>query len=474
MKRGPWSVLIAFVLLALPLVARQAFASDTVGVHVWELAEDKALRITVSSAPEPRPALKHQLLPEFFDRTPGNAAVDYGKVTAEQGAVFGNDQWWEENWRKRIDAPLAELRGQKLELPGIFETLDRAARREHCDWQVPIREGNFYSVLLPELQQTRSFARLLGLRARIQIANGRFDEAVYTLQTGYALAEHVAEGPTLIHSLVAIAICGIMSDKVLEMSQQPDAANLYWALTMLPRPLVDGRRGIEAEMNAVALTFPQLRDLEDTTRSPEQWRDSLREFWEGFVRLESGSGPTERPEVLTALALKGYPMAKRGLIERGRSPEQVEAMPVPQVVLLYTWETFEELRDDLFKWHYVPYWESHEGVAEAIGRLKQSELEKQEVIPLAARLLPALRTFASSVARNDREIAVLRIIEALRMYAATHEDRLPGKLSDLTVPVPIDPITGGPFAYKLKGDTAVIEGPPLPGVVLRVEVTIAR
>ncbi len=474
MKRGTRSVLIAIVLPVLSFAGRQAFASDTAGVHVRERAEDKALRITVHPAPEPRPALKHQLLPEFLDRTPGNAAVDYGKVTAEQWAIFGNDEWWEENWAKRIDAPLAELRGQALELPIVFQTLDRAARREHCDWQVPIREGSFYTILLPEVQQIRRFARLLGLRARIQIANGQFDEAVYTLQTGYALGRHVAEGPTIIHGLVGISICGIMSEYVLEMAQQPDAPNLYWALTMLPRPLVSGHRGIEAEMNAVPLTFPELRDLENTTRTPEQWRDSLQEFWEGFVPLASGSGPTERPEVLTALVLKGYPMAKQGLIERGRSPEQVEAMPVSQVVLLYTRETFEELRDDLFKWLYVPYWESHEGVAEAIGRLKQSELENQEVIPLAARLLPALRRFASVVARNDRDIAVLRIIEALRMHAAAHEGRLPGKLGDLTVPVPIDPVTGRPFTYRVEDGTAVIEGPPLPGVLLRVEVKVAR
>ena len=67
-----------------------------------------------------------------------------------------------------------------------------------------------------------------------------------------------------------------------------------------------------------------------------------------------------------------------------------------------------------------------------------------------------------------------RIIEALRMYAAAHEGRLPRKLNDLTVPVPIDPVTGQPFTYALRDDTAVIEGPPLPGVVLRVEVKVAR
>ncbi len=80
----------------------------------------------------------------------------------------------------------------------------------------------------------------------------------------------------------------------------------------------------------------------------------------------------------------------------------------------------------------------------------------------------------SAVARNDREIAVLRTIEALRMYAAANEGRLPEKLSDLTVPVPIDAVTGKPFEYQLRDDTAVIEGPPLPGILLRLEIKVAR
>ena len=474
MNRFAAIVLAALVLLGSPLASRGVPAGHNVIVHMPDSADDPTLRLAVHPAAEARPALKYQLLPEFLDRTPGNAAVDYGKVSAERSAIFGNDAWWEENWRKRIDAPLAELRGDELGLTAIFETLDRAARREHCEWQVPVREGDFYTVLLPELQQTRSFARLLGLRARIEIANGRFDEAVYALQSGYALGRHVAEGPTLIHSLVGIAICGIMSDNVLQMSQQPDAPNLYWALTMLPRPLIDGRRGIEAEMNAVALTFPELRDLEATTRTPEQWRDALRAFWEKFAEFEGGWSERDRPELLTAMVLKGYPTAKQGLIERGRSPDEVEAMPVPQVILLYTAHTYEELRDDILRWFYVPYWQGHEGMERAVKRLKPTGAQQREVLPVARTLLPAVRSFQSAVVRCDRDIAVLRTIEALRRYAAVHDGRLPENLDDASVPIPIDPVTGRPFVYRVQDGAAVIEGPPLPGIVLRVEVKIAR
>jgi hypothetical protein len=323
MNRFSAIALTAFLLATFAPGPRPVPAGENAGIHMIQTAEDPTLRLTVHPAAEARPALKYQLLPKLVDRTPGNAAVDYGKVTAERYAIFGNDAWWEENWEKRIDAPLAELRGQKFELPAIFETLDRAARREHCDWQVPIREGDFYRVLLPELQQTRAFARLLSLRARIQVANGQFEEALHTFQTGYALGRHAGEGPTLIHGLVGLAICGIMTQYVLEMPEQPESPNLYWALTMLPRPLIDGRRGIEAEMNAVALTFPELREAEHAERTPREWNKALHDFWRKFVQFSDGPDLLNRPEALTALVLKGYPMAKRDLIDRGlRADEQ--------------------------------------------------------------------------------------------------------------------------------------------------------
>jgi hypothetical protein len=472
MKRSTPLVPILLMLVAGPGSAGRALGADSVGVHVAETAEDKALRITVYPAAEPRPALKYHLLPEFLDRTPGNAAVDYGKVTAERYTVFGSAEWWEENYSSKIDAPLAELRGQEFQLPGIIQTLDRAARRDECDWQVPLREGDFYSVLLNEAQQMRGFARLLGVRARVQIANGRFDEAVHTLQTGYAVGQHVGEGSTLIHGLVGIAASGIMSGRVLELTQQPDAPNLYWALTMLPRPLIDVRRGIEAEMNAVRLTFPELCDLDDATRSPEYWRDSLHQFYREFAPYTENTG-VYRPEVLTALVIRGYPIARQALVERGLSPEEVDAMPVPRVVLLHTMQTYEELRDDVFKWSYLPYWEACQRTEQA-DMAARSAVEGREVIPLARTLLPSIRAVHRAVARSDREIAVLRIIEALRMHAAAHEGRLPEALSDLPVPAPIDPVSGRPFSYRLDGETAVLEGPPLPGLLLHLRIKVAR
>ena len=51
------------------------------------------------------------------------------------------------------------------------------------------------------------------------------------------------------------------SHPVLELIQQPGSPNLYWALSELPRPIVDFRAAYEAEMN-VALPAKPLHRLE--------------------------------------------------------------------------------------------------------------------------------------------------------------------------------------------------------------------
>jgi hypothetical protein len=61
-------------------------------------------------------------------------------------------------------------------------------------------------------------------------------------------------------------------------------------------------------------------------------------------------------------------------------------------------------------------------------------------------------------ARLDRRVAALRCVEAIRLYAAAHGGRLPPTLAAVKeVPVPEDPLTGKPFAYRLENDTATLE-----------------
>ena len=59
--------------------------------------------------------------------------------------------------------------------------------------------------------------------------------------------------------------------------------------------------------------------------------------------------------------------------------------------------------------------------------------------------------------RIDRHVAVLRVIEALRLHAAAHNGALPESLSQITeVPVPNDPATGEPFIYRAADSAAIL------------------
>lgn len=430
-------------------------------------ADIPTVKISLYPAAEPVPALRYQLLPPMIQRRPGNAAVIYGKVTAEQITFFGKTEL-QENIVKWLEMPFDEFPKEQVrqEFNPPLSFLKMAARCESCDWDLPIREEMFYMILLPDVQQARQFGRILALQARVHIAYHEYDQAIEILQMGYALGRHVAEQPTLVSGLVGIVIHGMMFDRAMELAQQPDAPNLYWAASTLPRPMIDIRKAMESEMYAIYLSFPELRDLDKKDFPPEYWQYVLHKTVGEFLKfsaLTDTDPPVSQQLPTAALILQGYPKAKQWLIEQGRSAEEVEKMPVAQVVLLYTMQTYDELRDDVHRWMFLPYSEAKRGLQPADEQIRDAKIRGREIIPLASVLLPAVSSVKKAEVRGQRQIALLRTIEALRLYAAKH-GRLPENLDKITeVPVPEDPVCDAPFTYQAR-DThaAVLEvlGPP--------------
>lgn len=475
--RWPWSIVLA---MCMALVSAVALAQVAIGEPVGPAPskdQPQTVKLVLQPAVEPRPALKYHLFPPPPERRPGNAAVLYGKVTAEQIRFFSDWKLWEKivEW---VEMPLEKLPKQEVRkaaqgFPMHF--LDAAARRESVDWELPIREEEFFSILLPELQQLRSFGRMVAVKARVQIADREFDEAVHTLQTGYALARHASQGPTLIHALVGIAISNMMCKQVEALVQQPGAPNLYWALTHLPQPLADMRLGFETEWSMLYLSYPELRDLDKKDLSADEWRRMLAKLVDRAAHWDSGPRVARplQPLLMAGVAVWAYPRAKQGMIGRGYTAAQVEAMPVAQVVLLDTIQTYNEFRDEMFKWFAVPWPQAQQGLADAERRLRTAE--HQGAIPLARILLPALGNAYRAQAKHERSIAALRVVEAIRLYGAAHDARLPEKLNDITqVPIPLDPTTGKAFVYQRTGDRAILESPGGKAQGMRYEITFAR
>ena len=146
------------------------------------------------------------------------------------------------NWLKEpLDQLLKDDASNLMLNPGsIGRLVDLASRREQCDWGLPWREEGFNTVL-PHLSQLRAITSELALKARLEIAQGKFDEAVHTLQTGTAMARHLNQQAFLVQALVATAVQTLMLEQVDTWIGQKQSPNLYWALAQLPSPFIDAR-----------------------------------------------------------------------------------------------------------------------------------------------------------------------------------------------------------------------------------------
>src|SRR5438093_644983 len=126
---------------------------------------------------------------------------------------------------------------------------------------------------------------------------------------------------------------------------------------------------------------------------------------------------------------------------------------------------YDRFYDEVVKWHNMPPWEAQAGMMKAEALLQEAGKTNPESAWLALMLVPALPKIYQAQARLDRRIAMLQTIEAVRLYAAAHDGKLPAKLADITdVPLPVDPATGQAFEYTLRKDGALLFAPPPPGV----------
>lgn len=440
------------------------------------------VRLTVQPAAAPSPALKYRLLPQLVDRTPGNAALLYYRAYSPEWLTHRGDPEFSnkfEQWRPLTPGELPRKELAWVLTYNPLKEIDLAARREFCNWELVgrLRKDGF-RMLLPDMQGFRDMANLLTLRARLEMADGHNDQAIYSLQTGFSLARDLGEGPTLIVGLIGTAVAGLMADQVETFIQSPNAPNLYWALTDLPRPLVDYRKPLQGETLAVQGTLALPKNLEDHAMSGQEAQALIARVL--HVTQGLGMNPQSKIE-FTALVVRDYPRAKRFLIAAGRSRELIEAMPAPQVVVLYSLVQFERLHDDLFKWFGLPYPVLQPGVARAEAALANIRASGEEGVPFASTLLPAVQQVMLAQGRLERRLAALRCVEAMRLYAASHDGSLPEKLKDITeAPIPVDPLTGKDFEYRVEGDKAILTASPLPGIEkvphnsLRYEVTLKR
>lgn len=393
---------------------------------------EMVIRLNVQPMAAPKPALRYLLLPELKEMSPGNPIEGYLKCLLDQD--FSSPK---------------ELLGKEA-----LKQADRAARLDRADWQVLLKmKSDGVNLLLPDVQKLRFLAASLQERFRSELTQGRFEDALITAKTMFAMSRHMGEHPTLIGDLVGIAIAQITIVPLEEMLEQPGCPNLYWALTNLPNSFIPLDRGIEGERIMIQ---SELRDLSDTEpMSIAQLKklmahvDLLRDFEERPRKEKTQAWVdtrTKDPVFVVA--------ARNRLVEYGIPEEKLQKFPADQIVLLDEKRLYEVRRDEIMKLMKLPTWEVEE-------RTKDLKIEKEGT--LFGSLLPAMQKVRRAQGRIEQRFALLRHVEAIRLYAAEHKGQLPEKLSDLTVPLPVDPFTGKSFRYTLEGGTAHLRGSPPPG-----------
>jgi hypothetical protein len=101
--------------------------------------------------------------------------------------------------------------------------------------------------LSENLRKYRRILFLLALKVRLQIAQGQYDEAIGTMQTGFAMAKHLGADASVVRGLVGIGVAAYICRQIEQFIQKPDAPNLYEALRRLPHPFIDLTEQVEWE-----------------------------------------------------------------------------------------------------------------------------------------------------------------------------------------------------------------------------------
>ena len=321
------------------------------------------------------------------------------------------------------------------------------------------KESRGIEASLPFWNNARGLARYLSGKADWEIRNGKYEDAVKTLRIGIAMGNHVAQAypRTLVGMLVGIAIHGLMQDHIMTLASQPDGPNLYAALTQVAQPAEMLQSALQGELSFMSQTgLPSFEDIDKA--SPEECRAKLENVMLRFLQGDADRRTTESEKSGSAVAMCifCYPQARDRLLAQGRRAEEIERMPVYQVVTPFVFHEFMDVYDRLLVTSTFPAGSSHTAI---VYEEKVMGKDQSPVDFYLGLLYPTWNAAKTVCTRQHQTYELLKTIEAIRYYAAVHGGRLPESLGAIKeVPVTtVDLMTGKPLGYQVKGRTAIID-----------------
>ncbi len=438
--------------------------------------------LSVDPADEPKPALRYTLLPAGRERVSGNAALHYAKAalarpTVDRAKAPEDDKKlaaWEDGTLDKL--PIDDVRAYLKGYAAAFRELEYGTRCKSCEWtSAPASGPAALDQTIAAQPLYRDLARMLALRVRVEMAEKRYDDAVASLRTGLQYAKHLGEGPSLIQMLVGYAVANVFLTRAQELVACPGSPSLYWALSALPRPLIDPRPGLDGEDELNESFLPGLAELRKGPVSAEKALDAAEAAIKLFAAADGGNplGVLGGRLAISGNATLHHESAKKDLLARGWDKKTVAAMPAVQAVYLNSFEAYRELADDHRTCFLTPLPEAFDGLAKATARVKRAQKERSgdTLFQTFLLVLPAVEKVHHAGARTERRIATLRAVEAVRVHTAAAA-ALPKVLADIKrVTAPTDPLTGKAFVYATTADGFTLRSPEGEGVPKALDVT---
>lgn len=274
----------------------------------------RTVELTLHPAKIAESPQEYALLPDAGKLTDADAVPLYEKAIRVMPKDINQMQI--QDWLK---LPIEQFPQKKAEevVQKCVESLRliaRAARCKECKWPEPTP-----GKLPDNLAEYRRFAFILELWAKLEISRGQYKGALGAIQTGFAMARHIGQGPASIQAMVAGAIGGLMYKEVEQFIQQKDSPNLYWALANLPRPLVDMDRALEKELaNLKNHLEKELANLKNHDVDVSVRKEAEKQMKEALdkMRMQEKKGDTRLNALQFLEAIRDY-----AATHDGRLPE---------------------------------------------------------------------------------------------------------------------------------------------------------
>ena len=193
----------------------------------------------------------------------------------------------------------------------------KATRCKQCNW--PQWKPGETQI---DLTGYRKLAFVVRLWARLEIARGGHEGAMLALQTGFGMARHLTQAPTLVQVLVGIAIAELIRSEADQFIQPENAPNLYWAVAHLPRPFADVEKAIAAEKKVAAVEVGETLFKQLESQNAAMY-DRVRML---SKRLDSHLGVLQCAE-----AIRSYAAAHQGQLPENLSDITAVSLPTDAV-----------------------------------------------------------------------------------------------------------------------------------------------